>query len=684
MKSSKLLFALSFLSLLVVGCNKNDSISLTNSASNFPLSNSISVPTSNSTSNTLSPSSASNSVPSTPSTSVAPSTSASSSTISKYKVSINKSDDFIINGLNDIYEVGVEVTFNINVTNANKKVKEVKANNDILAPNNDTYSFIMPNIDVTINVSLIDKDLTALQTAYEVKYKMPGKTAKKLDNATDIFNTFELTHESGIITEISDFELVYGGGNGGSGNNRWYSGDMLKLGTTSANGSVTFSLSKSVTQVKVSGYAYVSSGKLRIGDSASLDWEGTNTDNKTIVTTCEGLEETSKEVIESKNIKQISFDIPSTKSLKIATTNKKPLFITGIEFVVDPNEKPDVPKKEYNVTWLDENGDVLNNEKVKEGETPIYKGSKPTKEGTDSTIYVFSGWMPKPTPINGDTTYRATYTSYDKDKAYPSSVPTLSSDNKVITYGYYPQTVVSDNDIISALNDLAPINANEWYLYDNEYYIKEVANVYNNEKYTFDNGNSIINGNEYWFKVEPIKWNIINNADGNYYLLSSKLLDAHKFYENYENRTIDNNIVLPNNYEYSDVRNWLNDKFYSMAFTGNNEFIQEKSIVNDKLDKVFLPSKDDYLNINYGFDNDINEPSITREAKTTDYARARGAWYNTTSDLKYNGSYWTRSSTDEYSYCAWNVNSSGYLSKYAIDGNNHSIRPAIQITLKNN
>lgn len=301
MKSSKLLFALSFLSLLVVGCNKNDSISSTNSASNFPLSNSISVPTSNSTSNTLSPSSASNSVSSTPSTSVSSSTSASSSTINKHKISINKSDDFIINGLNDIYEVGVEVAFSINVTNANKKVKEVKANNDILVSNNDTYSFIMPNIDVTINVSLIDKDLTSLQTTYEVKYKMPGKTAKKFDNATDIFNTFELTHESGIITEISDFELVYGGGSGGSGNNRWYAGDMLKLGTTSANGSVTFSLSKSVTQVKVSGYAYLSSGKLRIGDSASLDWEGTNTDNKTITTTCEGLEETSKEVIESKN-----------------------------------------------------------------------------------------------------------------------------------------------------------------------------------------------------------------------------------------------------------------------------------------------------------------------------------------------------------------------------------------------
>lgn len=694
MKLSKIIYTLSIISLLMVGCDKNDSTSSNPSTSNSPVSTSNSNIVSDSTSKSSSTisNSTSNSVSSStstiPSTSTTTSSSSSTSVTSKYKVTINKSDDFVISGLNDTYEVGKEVSFSVNVTNENKTIKEVKANNDILTPNNYIYNFIMPSMDVTINVLLIDKNLTSLQTSYEVKYEMTGKTAKKLDNANDIFKMFNLTHESGIITAISDFECVSGGGNGGSGNNKWYAGDMLKLGTTSLNGSITFSLTKNVTQVKISGYVHSSNGKLRIGDSASLDWEGTETDNKTIVTTCDGLEVASKEVVESKNIKQISFDIPSTKSLKIATaatTNtKKPLYITGIEFVVDPNEEPDVPKKEYNVTWVDENDNILKTEKVKEGDVPTYQGDKPTKEGTDSTIYVFSGWMPKPAPINEDTTYKATYTSYDKDKAYPSSVPTLSSDNKVITYGYYPQAVVSDNDIISTLNDLAPINANNWCLYDNEYYVKEVANVYNNEKYTFDDGTSIINGNEYWFKVEPIKWNIINNADGSYYLLSSKLLDAHRFYGNYENRTIENNIVLPNNYEYSDIRNWLNDEFYGMAFTGNNEFIQEKSIVNDKLDKVFLPSKDDYLNVNYGFDNDINEPSITREAKTTDYARARGAWYNTTSDLKYNGSYWTRSSTDEYSYCAWNVNSSGYLSKYAIDGSNHCIRPAIQITLKNN
>ena len=335
MKLSKIIYTLSIISLLMVGCDKNNSTSSNPSTSNSPVSSSNST-ISNSTSNN--PSSISNSVSSSistvPSTSTTPSSSSSTSVTSKYKVTINKSDDFVVSGLNDTYEVGEEVSFSVNVTNENKAIKEVKANNDILTLNNDTYSFVMPSMDVAINVLLIDKDLTSLQTSYEVKYEMTGKTAKKLDNANDIFKMFNLTHESGIITAISDFELVYGGGNGGSGDNKWYADDMLKLGTTSLNGSITFSLTKSVTKVKISGYVHSSNGKLRIGDSASLDWEGTETDNKTIITTCDGLEVASKEVVESKNIKQISFDIPSTKSLKIATaatTNtKKPLYITGI------------------------------------------------------------------------------------------------------------------------------------------------------------------------------------------------------------------------------------------------------------------------------------------------------------------------------------------------------------------
>lgn len=520
-----------------------------------------------------------------------------------------------------------------------------------------------------------------LQTKYEVKYDLgTRKTAKMFDNAEDIYNAFQLTNEEGIISSIDQFEYAYGGGNGGKSATAWYAGDMIKIGTTSNNGSVTFNLTKKVTQIKLAGYSYVSSGKLQVGDATSLDW-GTESDNKTTSTTCEGLNETSKEVVESKQINEITIEFESTDKLKIATTNKKPLFITGIEFIIDPNEDV-TPKKEFNVTWKNENGETLKVTKVKEGKIPSYDGEKPTKTGDDTTIYVFSGWQPALAEIHEDMTYTATFVSYDKDKAYPSSTPILSTDNTSIEYGYYPQSHVNDQNLINLLSMMSPINEFNWYLHENTYYVKEVANVYNNEQYTFDDGTSIINGNEYWFRCEPIKWNVLNNSDGSYSLLSSKLLDAHNYYSYYETRTINGESILPNNYEYSDIREFLNNDFYSVAFKTNDSYIQTSTSENN--DKIYLLTYQDYLNASYGFETNLEEQSLSRECKTTDYARVRGSWYNKgdkNANLKYNGSYWTRSATEEYDYCAWNVNTSGLLSKYAVDGSSHSVRPSITIKL---
>ena len=97
-------------------------------------------------------------------------------------------------------------------------------------------------------------------------------------------------------------------------------------------------------------------------------------------------------------------------------------------------------------------------------------------------------------------------------------------------------------------------------------------------------------------------------------------------------------------------------------------------------DKVYLPSYKDYINPAYGFDSNATL-SLSREAKTTDFARARGAWYNTKADHKYNGSYWTRSATSEYYYTAWNVNSGGYLSTYTVDDASHCVCPCITISI---
>lgn len=360
-----------------------------------------------------------------------------------------------------------------------------------------------------------------------------------------------------------------------------------------------------------------------------------------------------------------------------------------------PTELPTPVVKEYTIEWLGYDGTVLETDIVKEGEIPTYDGATPLKPSTGTSENIFTGWTPEVVAATCDASYTATFILYelnpgDVDGKYPH----VSSDNKTITYGIYPQTHVNDANLISELETLTPSDVNGWYFYQGEYYAKEVANVYQGENYTFDDGEAIISGNTYWFKCEPISWDILSNENGIYYLVTSKLIDAHSYYNNYNNRNENNQLIYANNYEYSDIRTWLNNYFYNNAFALNNVFIKESNLDNSSktsdstdnkyscsntLDKVFLPTYEDYLNSSYGF-NANSGISDTRECKTTDYARARGAWYNdTNANLKYNGSYWTRTATSEYSYCAWNVNSGGFLSTYAVDGTSHCVRPSIYI-----
>lgn len=360
----------------------------------------------------------------------------------------------------------------------------------------------------------------------------------------------------------------------------------------------------------------------------------------------------------------------------------------------NPQNEPD---KTYTVTWKNYNGEVLETDaNVKEGSLPTYNGATPTKNADEQYTYVFDGWEPQISEVRADVTYTAKFTQRLNGNLIDGVDPVISQDGKTIKYGFYPQTRVNDEALIAELNALTPSQTNGWYLLNGEYYAKHTANVYNNESYTFDDGTAIVNGNEYWFKCEAIEWQVISDVNGTYCLLSAKLLDAHNYYSNYSNRTIGGNTVYANNYEQSDVRSWLNGYFYNTAFALNNEYIQQTTVNNgasttdatnnpyacaNTQDKVCLPSYQDYLNDSYGFGTNADAASSTRECKTTDYARANGAWCNATSKLQYNGSYWTRSPSSEYNYCAWNVNSAGYLSAYAVDGNSHCVRPCITVIL---
>ena len=256
-------------------------------------------------------------------------------------------------------------------------------------------------------------------------------------------------------------------------------------------------------------------------------------------------------------------------------------------------------------------------------------------------------------------------------------IPTLSEDGKTITYGLYPQTNVNDSTLISSLNSLTTSEANGWYLYGEDYYAKINA-IPHDSNYTFNNRTTIKNGGTYWFKCEPIVWNVLSNDNGEYYIVSSVLLDAHCYYNSTLNRTIDGQTIYPNNYKYSDIRTWLNEDFYNSAFALGNEYIQTTTVE----DKVFLPSYQDYTNGSYGFSTVGPSATATRYCKTTDWARARGAYYSTESEYLYNGEYWTCSPFGGDSKGAFVVGYAGSLGFYDIVNlTYHSVRPGLSIKI---
>lgn len=344
-----------------------------------------------------------------------------------HSVSINNGEGFTITGLQNEYKEGDEVIFTINVTDSTKEIEKVKANDDVLEPISETtYKFMMPDSDVTINVTMKavetpkvatsvtlspaslylnvgeeDKKITAnvkpidttdvptwsvsegqefvtitptdnevmvhavkegtakikvtynenvnaeclvtidsslsiqTQAKYNVEYDLgTRKTAKLIETTDELFNVFKLDGENnGIINSIVEMNYIYGGGNGGRGETAWFSGNMIKFGTTSVNGNMTFALNALVNRVKITGYVSDNSSKIQIGDSGSTDWTEETNDNKTTLVTCSDMVEASKEVVEGNQVTTITIDFESTMNLKIATTNKKPIYITSIEFI---------------------------------------------------------------------------------------------------------------------------------------------------------------------------------------------------------------------------------------------------------------------------------------------------------------------------------------------------------------
>ena len=196
------------------------------------------------------------------------------------------------------------------------------------------------NLSAECVVTVKEQSVTDPIIEGTVKYNLSGTSTAQKKTVEDALAAFSLAGEGGgIVNAITQIAFVYGGGSGGSGENRWSSTDMIKIGTGSNNGSITIDLNVRVSGVRITGYVHDSKCAIRVGDSDSTDWTDAQGDNKTATVICSDMTVVNKTAVDEGNVSVIEIDFESTSSLTIATVNttskKYPLYITSIEFFVE-------------------------------------------------------------------------------------------------------------------------------------------------------------------------------------------------------------------------------------------------------------------------------------------------------------------------------------------------------------
>ena len=252
-----------------------------------------------------------------------------------------------------------------------------------------------------------------------------------------------------------------------------------------------------------------------------------------------------------------------------------------------------------------------------------------------------------------------------------------------IWFGEYPQSLKAENVTVTDTAD-----ARGYFLgSDGAYYAKVVATPYANN-YKFANETAVTEGTAYYFKVEPIRWTVLEEMNGEALILCDSIMTNHRYDDD------------ANHYELGEIRAWLNETFYEVAFNDLQKKIVAVTTVDnsasstgnasndyaceDTEDKVFLPSFGEITDDRYGFATECGTADHQRKMMTSDYARANGAFVNQAKTDVGNGSWWLRS---PYAANSSNAHVALYTGTVSEGGANvasssYGIVPALRITLK--
>ena len=173
---------------------------------------------------------------------------------------------------------------------------------------------------------------------------------------------------------------------------------------------------------------------------------------------------------------------------------------------------------------------------------------------------------------------------------------------------------------------------------------------------------------------KPIEWIVMKNEGNQVLLLSKYVLDAKPYNEGWENVT----------WQTSDIRQWLNNEFYTTAFNKSEKAKIQTSLIknednseygtsggNDTEDKVFLLSEKEAETL---FSNDEE-----RIAKATEYAEKSGVYVNEEKAVLW----WLRSPGCSRDYAA-EVSYYGWINRSGCDVNSYDVgvRPALHLNLQ--
>ena len=295
---------------------------------------------------------------------------------------------------------------------------------------------------------------------------------------------------------------------------------------------------------------------------------------------------------------------------------------------------------------------------------------------------------------------------------YTTAEPINSNYYYYVELGEYPQTVVEDTTTVSALNALGDsaktgrtfvVGASEddaqtahvEYTYNDAKYVKVASALVWGSDSKFASGTAPTSGNAYWFKVEPIKWFLLEaysatktaytGSTTNLRVISEQILTANVIFD-----------ADTNPWNASNIRTWLNNAFYTSAFSaeekghivknttryfGTNEYETKDDYTvttggSTSEDDVWLPSYYEMDNTYYGTNLYLNKKG--RAATPTDFAVVNNVVMGSTGC----GNYWLRSAgSAAISACGVNYVGSLGFNRLNVPTTIYGVRPALTITL---